>query len=105
MHPNAAYLTLIFLLTLVLVSVSGCSRGEEAKTGSSPPAVSAREEGKALFKKKCGVCHGLDRATAQTETREGWAAVIKEMQGKRTDWISEEDAAKILEYLASRYGE
>lgn len=91
-------------ILLVVFFVSGCSKKEEPKPQHSEPAVAAMGEGKTLFEQKCGVCHGLDRATARTETKEEWAAIIKEMRGKRADWISDDDAARILDYLTSAYG-
>jgi mono/diheme cytochrome c family protein len=93
------------MLPLVAI-VSGCAQKEEQKPVAPPPApaVSAVEEGKALFERKCSVCHGLDRATARTETKERWMSIIKEMQGKKADWIPDADAAKILEYISSTHG-
>jgi mono/diheme cytochrome c family protein len=93
------------MLPLVAM-VSGCAQKEGQKPVAPPPApaVSAVEEGKALFEQKCSVCHGLDRTTARAATKEKWASTIKEMQGKKADWISDEDAAKILEYLSSAHG-
>lgn len=94
----------LFVVLLMVAAVPGCSKKEEPKPGSSTPAVAAMGEGKALFEQKCSVCHGLDRATARTETKERWSAIIKEMQGKRADWITDDEAAKILDYLTSSYG-
>jgi len=102
MRVRAVVPFLVLLLTVAVLS--GCAKKEEPKPAAPPPAVSAVEEGKALFEQKCSVCHGLDRATARTETREQWASIIKEMQGKKADWISDADAAKILEYLAAAHG-
>jgi mono/diheme cytochrome c family protein len=96
-----------FLVMLLMVAaVSGCAKKEEPKpVAPAPvPAVSAVEEGKALFEQKCGVCHGLDRATARAETKERWMEIIKQMQEKKADWIPDADAAKILEYLSSTHG-
>jgi hypothetical protein len=31
-------------------------------------------------------------------------SIVKEMQGKKADWISDADAAKIVEFLASEHG-
>jgi mono/diheme cytochrome c family protein len=96
-----------FLVMLLMVAaISACAKKEEPKpVAPAPvPAVSAVEEGKALFEQKCSVCHGLDRATARTETKGQWLAIIKQMQAKKADWIPDADAAKILEYLSSTHG-
>lgn len=93
------------LVALLMVAVvSGCAKKEEPKPAAPAPAVSAEEEGKALFEQKCSVCHGLDRSTARTETREKWTSIIKEMQKRKADWIKDAEAAKILEYLSSAHG-
>ena len=42
--------------------------------------------------------------TARTETKEKWASIVKEMQGKKADWISDAEAAKIVDYLAAEHG-
>ncbi|MGA6992800.1 MAG: cytochrome c [Candidatus Deferrimicrobiaceae bacterium] len=94
-----------FLAVLLAVAaVSGCAKKEEPKPAAPIPAVSAVEEGKILFGQKCSVCHGLDRSTALTETREKWASIIQDMQGKKAGWISDEESEKILEYLSSAHG-
>jgi mono/diheme cytochrome c family protein len=83
---------------------AGCSKPEAPKPAAPPPAVSAVAEGKALFGQKCGVCHGLDRATVRKESKEKWIEVVKDMQGKKADWISDAEGAKIVEFLASEHG-
>ncbi len=100
---------------LVLSLAIGCSKPEAPKTEAPPaappaapaaaaPAAGGAEDGKALFEQKCGVCHGLDRALVRSETRENWASIIKDMQGRKADWISDADAAKILDYLVATHG-
>lgn len=90
----------------VIVLATACSKPEAPKQEAAPasPAVSAVAEGKALFEQKCSVCHGLDRATARTETKEEWTSIIRDMQSKKADWITDEDAAKIAEYLSAEHG-
>ena len=96
-----------FLVMLPLVAIiSGCAQKEGQKPVAPPPApaVFAVEEGEGLFGQKWSGCDGLDRATARAAIKEKWASTIKEMQGKKADWISDADAAKILEYLSSAHG-
>lgn len=102
MRLRSVFSLLVILLAVVVIS--GCAKKEESKVVPSDAAKAAMGEGKTLFEQKCSVCHGLDRATARTETKERWNEIIKEMQGKRADWISGDDAAKILDYLSSTYG-
>jgi mono/diheme cytochrome c family protein len=93
-----------FVLVLLFVILAvGCSKSEAPKSAPPPPAPAAAE-GKALFEQKCGVCHGIDRATARHESKDKWAEIVKSMQGKKADWISDADASKIVEYLASEHG-
>jgi len=102
MHLRAVVPFLAVLLAVA--AVSGCAKKKEPKPAAPIPAVSAVEEGKILFEQKCSVCHGLDRSTALPETREKWASIIREMQGKKADWISDEEGERILEYLSSVHG-
>jgi mono/diheme cytochrome c family protein len=91
------------VLVLFLVAfAAGCAKSEPPKPAA--PAPSAAAEGKALFEQKCGVCHGLDRATVRKETKEKWIAIVKEMQGRKADWISDAEATRIVEFLASEHG-
>lgn len=100
----------LFLFVLSLLAVaSGCSKPEapkpEAPKSEAPASsASAAMEGKALFEQKCGACHGLERATVRKESKEKWVAVVREMQGKKKDWISDAEADKIAEFLASEHG-
>jgi len=87
---------------MLLAFAIGCAKQEPPKPAA--PAVSPVAEGKAIFEQKCSVCHGMDRSTARTETRERWAAIVKDMQGKKADWITDADAAKIVEFLVAEHG-
>jgi cytochrome c5 len=91
---------------LLLAVAIGCGKQEPPKPAApaAPVAAAPAADGKALFEKKCSVCHPLDRPTSRKETRETWASIIKEMQGKKNDWISDAEASKIIDYLAAQYG-
>lgn len=105
--------SLLCLFSLLLLMVAaGCSKPEAPKQEAPPPAAPAAAapaaggaaDGKSLFDQKCSVCHGLDRATARSESKEKWAEIVKTMQGKKADWISDTEAQKIVDYLASEHG-
>jgi cytochrome c5 len=67
-------------------------------------AAAPAADGKSIFEAKCSVCHPLDRTTARKEMKEKWASIVKDMQGKKADWISDVEAGKITEFLAAEYG-
>jgi cytochrome c5 len=100
---------LIVVSVTLLVFAVGCSKQEPPKPAApaapaaAVPAAPAAD-GKTLFDTKCGVCHGIDRATVRAETKERWASIVKEMQGKKADWISDAEATKIVDYLAAEHG-
>jgi mono/diheme cytochrome c family protein len=71
---------------------------------SAARAAGGAEEGEALFQQKCGVCHKTRIATSRNETKETWAGIVKTMQGKKDNWISDAQAQKIVEYLSAEHG-
>ena len=100
---------LCVLSLLVLSMAIGCAKQEPPKPAAPAAPVAAAPaapaaDGKTLFDQKCSVCHPLDRATARKEMKEKWATIVKEMQGKKADWISDADAAKIVDYLTAEHG-
>ena len=97
---------LIVLSVMLLAFAIGCAKQEPPKPAApaaAPPAAPT-PDGKTLFDQKCSVCHPLDRATARKEMKDKWASIVKEMQGKKADWISDADASKIVDYLSAEYG-
>jgi cytochrome c2 len=61
-------------------------------------------DGKSLFEKKCGACHGLSLTTGRREWKPEWRGIVDRMARKREGWISAEEAAAIVDYLGSEYG-
>jgi len=100
---------LIVLSVILLAFVIGCAKQEPPKPAApAAPAAAApaapEADGKTLFESKCSVCHGIDRATARKESKDKWASIVKSMQGKKADWISDAEASKIVEFLTLEHG-
>ncbi len=97
---------LIVVSVMLLAFAIGCAKQEPPKPAApvAPAAAAPSADGKTLFEAKCSACHGVDRATVRTESKEKWASIVKEMQGKKADWISDADASKIVDYLAAEHG-
>lgn len=96
----------VVLPVMLLAFAIGCGKQEPPKPAApaaSAPAAPALD-GKTLFDNKCGVCHGIDRAIVRTETKEKWASIVKDMQGKKADWISDAEATKIVDFLVAEHG-
>jgi len=90
---------------MLLAFAIGCAKQEPPKPAAPVAAPAApAADGKTLFDTKCSVCHGLDRATARRESKEKWTNIVKDMQGKKADWISDADLSKIVDYLAAEHG-
>lgn len=104
--PKMRMLAGVLSVLILVIFAVGCSQAEAPKPPAAPPApaVSPSAEGKALFEQKCSVCHETTRATSRQETKEKWAEIVKTMQGKKTGWISDADAGKIVEFLAAEHG-
>ena len=94
---------LCVLAVILLAFAVGCSKQEPPKP-AAPAAAAPEADGKSIFEAKCSVCHPLDRSTARKEMKERWASVVKDMQGKKADWISDAEASKIVDYLAAEHG-
>jgi len=94
---------LVVVSVMFLAFAIGCAKQEPPKP-AAPVAAAPAADGKTLFDTKCSVCHGLDRATARAESKEKWTEIVKEMQGKKADWISDADLSKIVDYLSAEHG-
>jgi len=64
------------------------------------------EDGKALFRERCKGCHELDRIYQQVVTERenpyAWMHVVTRMQAKNPEWINEQEAKLIVDYLRAR---
>jgi cytochrome c2 len=58
---------------------------------------------KALFEKKCGTCHSMNRPKSLNKTNEEWTTTVTRMKGKTTN-ISSVEAGIIIDFLTKTYG-
>jgi cytochrome c2 len=65
--------------------------------GDKPPAeISAN---RALFEDKCSLCHSIDRPLFALKSLEKWPKIVEQMRNKSLEWITEEEAQTITNYL------
>jgi mono/diheme cytochrome c family protein len=85
---------IVLLAALTLTVGVGCARRPLG------PDAEARK----LFETKCTRCHTLDRVAKHDPGEEPWPELVNEMQGKKPGWISDEDAADIVQHLEKTHG-
>lgn len=63
--------------------------------------VAALEEDRLFFEEKCSRCHSLERIFLEPLTDDSRRHVVARMQARSgTDWLSDEDVGRVLNYLA-----
>ena len=82
-----------FALCLVLTILSRQDR-----------SLSAENDAKKLFEKRCGLCHPIDRPKSKKKTREDWEKTVTRMKNVHKAPISDEEAKVIVDYLSENYG-
>jgi mono/diheme cytochrome c family protein len=80
---------------------------------AATPALAAEQTitlkpgpGVELMEQNCSGCHSLDyvRMNAPFLTADGWKAEVAKMRGGYGAPVDDEDAARIVAYLAATYG-
>ena len=59
---------------------------------------------KAIFEKRCSLCHPASRPLSTTKSGEEWKKTVNRMKGYAGDRISDKDAETIVEYLTEIRG-
>jgi cytochrome c5 len=108
-------ITIVLLsLLALLVFAPGCGKeedqtpdvpdnGKEIPDKADLPEKPEIDPGIALVEASCTECHEMDTVTGAKMSHADWAAQVEGcMSGKDLD---EEDAEKIVGYLATKYGE
>lgn len=68
-----------------------------------------QSKNKAVFEQTCSMCHSIDRPLSKNKTREEWQITVARMRQnaetrKIRGGIPEEDAKRIVDYLAAVRG-
>ena len=81
-------LVLLVAVSLTLVSV----------------AADAEDDAKALFEKRCSLCHPASRPLGMTKTPQEWSQTVTRMKGYAGGKISDEEGKIITKYLSEIRG-
>jgi len=92
MKKIATYISGIMFLAMSGVQPCGAV---ETKTDAN--------DAKALFEKKCSVCHNLEKSTSKKKAPVEWEKTVKRMIESRGAKITDEEAKIITDYLAKNY--
>lgn len=80
-----------------LGTISHDTKSTAATNGGTAPAE--------IFAVRCSACHTLERVFLNLSKAENvadfWSHTVSRMRGKAPQWMSEADAAEILDYLRS----
>ncbi len=60
-------------------------------------------DGKTLFEKKCGSCHGIKKLRSE-KIRPEWTDTVMRMKNKNGAPVNDNEARSIIEHLAKNYG-
>ncbi len=90
---------MIRLLACLLLCATPALAAERTVTLKPGPGVE-------LMEQNCSGCHSLDyvRMNAPFLTLDGWKAEVAKMRGGYGAPVDDEDAARIVAYLAASYG-
>ncbi len=89
--------TLWASIVFVASLLPGCAH-DPPPPGAPPGASPAPADGKTLFEQKCGLCHPAGWALGASSTVDEWRRLVLRKKGRKADWISDEEAAAIIEY-------
>jgi len=87
---------------VILAAVVAVAAGQENQASRPSGEGLPDGPGKDVTVRACGTCHEGRRAASVRLTRDGWAAVIEDMQ-KRGSRVSEQEFPVILDYLTTHF--
>ena len=89
-------------LGLILAAAVALAAGHESQVSRPSGEGLPDGPGKDVTVRACGTCHEGRRAASVRLTRDGWAAVIEDMQ-QRGAKVSEQEFPVILDYLTTHF--
>jgi len=87
-------------MALAWALASACAHAPQPAASGASIAEGDRP---ALFERKCGLCHPAGWVSYSAQTRDDWALLVERMRRLRRGWISDEEAAAIVDYRSTRY--
>lgn len=87
---------IIFVLLFATINFGGLYKHHEKRFDYAATDFS---EGNRLIKIKCTRCHNLDRVNKAEKALAEWEETVERMRGKEPGWISDEEAADIINVL------
>ena len=70
----------------------------------TPPVQGADSGAKALFEKRCSLCHPVSRPLSKNMSGDEWRQTVMRMKARAGDRISDEEAEIIINYLTEIRG-
>jgi len=89
-------------LAVIVAAAVALVAGQESQAPRASGEGLPDGPGKDVTVQACGTCHEGRRAASVRLTRDGWAAVIEDMQ-KRGARVSEQEFPVILDYLTTHF--
>jgi len=87
---------------IMAAAVALAAAGQESQVSRPSGEGMPDGPGKEVTVRACGTCHEGRRAASVRLTRDGWAAVIEDMQ-KRGATVSDQEFPIVLDYLATHF--
>jgi len=91
----------LLLLCVLGLYLAACASGLAIAPEPSDPTL---KPAKAVFEKKCSLCHGISRPLGKNKTAAEWSQTVIRMQKKVPDQISDADVKAIVAYLNAVQG-
>lgn len=67
-------------------------------------AEKTEPDSRALFEKKCSMCHSIDTTTSRRKTPQEWKNTVMRMRNIKDAPVTEEEAREIIGYLSEKFG-